>query len=99
MCNAHLDGLVVLTSLGIRHAEKRDNQVILDQRMLEQKQQSVPVKKIAGQTANRRVDYADKLQALKDSLRSGKNSPVDNATYPGQLGAMGYGGQAVRVGV
>jgi len=99
MCNAHLDGVVVLTSLGIWHSEKREKQASLDGQVQEQKQQPVPVKKPAGQVATRRVDYKDRIQALRDGLRSGKNSQADNATYPGQLGAMGYGGQAARVGI
>jgi hypothetical protein len=99
MCNAHLDGVVVLTSLGIRHSEKREKQASLDGQVQEQKQQPAPVKKPIGQVATRRVDYKDRIQALRDGLRSGKNSQADNATYPGQLGAMGYGGQAGRVGV
>lgn len=99
MCNAHLDGVVVLTSLGIRHSEKREKQVSLDQQVQQQKQQPVPAKKTAGQVATRRVDYKERIQALRDGLRSGKNSQADNTTYPGQLGAMGYGGRAARVGV
>jgi hypothetical protein len=95
MCNAHRAGTAVLTSLGIRYAEKRENQAVLDLQAQEQKRQPMPDKKTVVQaSATRRVDYADKIQALKDSLRSRKNSQADSATYPGQLGAMGLGGNA-----